>query len=306
MVGSIIFIELNNHNYINMKYKFLKSIMLLAITSTVATSCIKNKVEPLGDKGTTMVKFFEGGSFSVKPMEILPTLENLELAELRRDANSESSLNSAVEITFTNSQEALDAYNTENDAEYEFLPDDAYTVVTSGGISVSGTSWKAAFAPGDFAKSIAISLDKSKLDFSKSYAFAFKILDGGGTTVNTSEDLVIVNPIVKNQYHGSYHAAGVFHHPTAGDRDIDEDKELITAGLTSVKAPLGDLGTSGYYMILNVNPDNTVTITPSGATPNIDQSWGPNFYDPVEKAFHLFYSYNTAAPRKVEETITLK
>jgi len=116
----------------------------------------------------------------------------------------------------------------------------------------------------------------------------------------------VVALVVKNKYDGEYHSAGVFHHPTAGDRAIDEDKDLVTAGPTSVRAKLGDLGGSDYYMILTVNPDNSVTITPSGVTPNVDQSWGPNFYDPVGKAFHLFYSYNVAAPRKIEETITLK
>ena len=56
-------------------------------------------------------------------------------------------------------------------------------------------------------------------------------------------------------------------------------------------------------MILTVNADNSVTITPSGVTPNIDQSYGPNYYDPATKTFHLWYSYNTAAPRIVEETL---
>ncbi|MES2646635.1 MAG: DUF1735 domain-containing protein [Bacteroidota bacterium] len=118
---------------------------------------------------------------------------------------------------------------------------------------------------------------------------------------NFNEQVIIIR--VKNIYHATYHATGTFKHPTAGNRPIDEEKDLNTTGPNSVEAPLGDLGGAGYYMILTINPDNTVTITPSGVTPNIDQQWGPSTYDPATQTFTLNYSYNTAAPRIVEETL---
>jgi hypothetical protein len=109
-----------------------------------------------------------------------------------------------------------------------------------------------------------------------------------------------------NAYAGKYQAKGIFHHPANGDRSINEAKVLDRITDEIVQCNLGDLGSSGYFMQLKVNADLTVTITPAGATPNIDQHWGPNYYDPATKSFHLFYSYNTSAPRKVEETITLQ
>lgn len=109
-----------------------------------------------------------------------------------------------------------------------------------------------------------------------------------------------------NAYAGNYQATGVFHHPANGDRNINEAKVLTRITDEIVQCNLGDLGSSGYLMQLKVNADLTVSITPAGATPNIDQHWGPSYYDPATKSFHLFYSYNTSAPRKVEETITLK
>lgn len=111
---------------------------------------------------------------------------------------------------------------------------------------------------------------------------------------------------VKNKYHGLYHASGVFIHPTAGSRDIDEDKELITVEPNSVQANLGDLGGAGYQMILTINADNTVSIAKFGATPNIDYQ-GPNTYDPATRTFTLNYSYNGAGgPRIVREKIVHK
>lgn len=108
-----------------------------------------------------------------------------------------------------------------------------------------------------------------------------------------------------NPYAGTYQATGVFHHPANGDRPVNETKTLNRITDEIVECNLGDLGSSGYLMRLKVNTDLTVTITPAGSTPDIDQHWGPNYYDPATRSFHLFYSYNTSAPRKVEETITL-
>ena len=59
-------------------------------------------------------------------------------------------------------------------------------------------------------------------------------------------------------------------------------------------------------MKITINADNSVTLVPAGATPNIDMSYGVNKYDPATKSFTLNYAYNTAAPRIVRETITRK
>ena len=109
-----------------------------------------------------------------------------------------------------------------------------------------------------------------------------------------------------NPYAGTYQAIGVLHHPVKGDRSINEAKTLTRITDEIVKCNLGDLGSTGLTMTLKVNADYTVTIAPTGSTPDIDQHWGSNFYDPATKSFHLFYSYNITAPRKIEETITLQ
>jgi hypothetical protein len=287
-----------------MKRIILNSFLFIAI-AIAFTACEKTELKDGG--GKTLISFTGGGGDPiVLPLDIDPTVEEIEIVGVNKNAKNQAELGTATSVNISNTQAFLDSYNDQEGTAFELLPSDAYTITAASGVTVSGDKWTVNFAPGEFAKSISITLDKSKLDFSKSYAFGLQVLDASGATVSAERGTIIVNPLVKNQYHGSYHATGVFHHPTNGDRDIDEDKELITSGATSVRAPLGDLGGSGYYMILNVNADNTVTITPSGATPNINQTWGPNYYDPAEKAFHLFYSYNTSAPRKVEETIKLK
>jgi len=144
----------------------------------------------------------------------------------------------------------------------------------------------------------------------------YTIPDNGGKQIELKSTFIPNNGIDKfyspvavktfNAYAGKYQSKGVLRHPTSGDRNINEAKILTRITDEIVQCNLGDLGSSSYFMQLKVNADLSVTITPAGVTPDIDQHWGPNYYDPATKSFHLFYSYNTAAPRKIEETITLQ
>ena len=213
-----------------------------------------------------------------------------------RDANSQASLNSASDVKLKIDNSLITQYNTDNGT---------HLVPLDGGYSLESLDLK--FGAGEFGKKVYLSVDPSKLDLTKQFAIGLSIesTTGGFNTI-PDLDKALFNVVIKNKWHGRYQALGVFHHPTAGDRAINRVKDLSTSGPNSVIAELGDLGGSGYFMVLTVNPDNTVTITPSGVTPNVDQSYGPNYYDPATKSFVLWYSYNTAAPRIVEETISLK
>lgn len=288
-----------------MKIKILTFIGILGLLSASLVSCIKDDVKDLGTRGTPRVRIGEAPE-NIQYFSIFTDHKTIDLTTIRRDEVTNADVNQTVTVKLVNSPDSMDVYNSNTGASFESFPDSLYTIVTDKGVAKAGDEFTVTFAPGVTAIPISIIIDGSKWDVAHSYAFYLKVTDGGGKELYLDKDEALAGVAIKNEWQGSYHSVGVFHHPVNGDRPIDEDKKLITSGATSVEAPLGDLGGSGYYMILNVNPDNTVTITPSGATPNIDQSWGPNYYDPAEKAFHLYYSYNTSAPRKVEETITLK
>lgn len=111
---------------------------------------------------------------------------------------------------------------------------------------------------------------------------------------------------VKNKYHGSYQATGVFNHPTAGPRDIDEVKQVNTVTPNSVESPLGDLGGLNYLVLLTINPDNTVDVEAAGSAPEVTRRGGDadNYYDPATQTFHLHYSYEGGGgSRIVKETL---
>lgn len=284
----------------------LKKIVILAAISATISSCVKNEIDEIGSAGTTVIKIL-GGTDAPKivALDLKPGSQAAAVLDVRRDANSSANLNKPVTVTLTNKQALLDAYNDEEGTEYEVLPTSVYTI-SDPSVTVSGDTWTINFAAGEFAKEIKLNVNAEAFDLSRSYALGFEIATASFGSISAEANSSIVNVLIKNAFHGTYHASGVFTHPTAGDRAIDEDKNLVTSGAKSVTAPLGDLGGSGYFMDLLVNADNTVTISPKGATPNIDQTWGENYYDPATKSYHLHYSYNTAAPRIVKEVITLK
>ena len=286
-----------------MKFHKINILLVLGVALISLPSCIKDAAPDLGDRGPTILKLLESPEKKIF-FEPFTNLKDVSLFSLRKDAPSNSELKLPTTVKVKLNPTLITDYNTAAGETFEVLPDSLFTVDPS--ITKSGQTYTMTLNSGDFAKDFMIKLNGAKWDLAHKYALGFTIDDASGKLISADKRDVVALSSIKNQWHGTYHSQGVFHHPVNGDRTIDEVKELVTAGARAVKAPLGDLGGSGYYMILTINNDNTVTISPAGVTPNIDQHWGPNYYDPATKSFHLFYSYNTAAPRIIEETITLQ
>ena len=282
-----------------MKFKYALALVMAA--NFFIVSCDKDDInEGITSTEQTIIKLPAGeDEIFTLALDAKPGQVEVGVLEVRRDVKFESELNKTQVVKVSANNAAITAYNTAHGTTY--IPFSGYTVGSE--TPFDGTNYTVTFNPGEFVIYIKFKLDPSTLDLSKKYAAAFKISEASGAQISASKDKALIEIAVKNEFDATYHASGVFHHPTAGDRAIDEDKYLATVGPRSVRANLGDLGGAGYQMILTVNPDNSVTITKAGVTPNIDQSWGRNYYDPATKSFHLHYSYNTAAPRIIEETI---
>jgi hypothetical protein len=280
-----------------------QAILFLTILA-VGASCIKEEDYNKGivNNEKTIIKLPQAAE-EISSIALDAVNETIEtsILEVRKDAVSQAELNSNTTVKLKKNANLITAYNAAHGTSYvEFSGFQA-----GAGSTYDGTTWILPFSSGEFVKFVKLKFNPSTLDLSKKYALGFTVTETDNGMISSQKD-ALVEIAIKNKYHGTYQATGTFMHPTAGDRPIDELKELVTTGPNSVRAPLGDLGGAGYYMILTVNADNTVTITKSGVTPNIDQTWGPNTYNPATKTFDLFYSYNTAAPRKVKETLVMK
>ena len=279
--------------------KIFKYIPLMLLGGALSfLGCEDEVVNPIEGKGDNFVRISEAANdLTLVGFDVVPGVKSVRLLDLLRDANSESSLAGSVGIKMKIDKAALDAFNAANpDDAMEELPASLYTT----------DPLEFSMGAGEFAKPINIKLDPTKLDLTKRYGIAVSLVDASGHKVRNGLGTAVFNIVAKNAWDGRYQATGVFSHPTAGDRAIDRVKDFVTVGPTAVLGELGDLGGSGYFMVLTVNPDNSVSIAPSGVTPALKTDYQPNYYDPATKTFFVKYSYNTAAPRIVTEQIKLK
>ena len=279
--------------------KIFKYIPLMLLGGALSfLGCEDEVVNPIEGKGDNFVRIAEGANdVTLVGFAVSPGVKTARLLDLLRDANSESSLASSVGIKMKIDKAVLDAYNAAHPADKMVeLPASLYTT----------DPLEFSLGAGEFARGINIKLDPTKLDLTQKYGIAVSLVDASGHKIRDGLGSAVFNIVAKNDWDGRYQANGEFLHPVNGPRVIDRVKDFVTVGPRSVRGELGDIGSLDYFMVLTVNADNSVTITPSGAAPALKQDYQPNYYDPAKKTFFLKYSYNTAAPRIVTEQIKLK
>lgn len=279
-----------------MKKINLFSILVLAVMTLSVVSCVKDadSIDGAGNKYYNMPAASK--AFQLAPISVAPAQKAI--VQIIRNVTSAAQLNTSSSLTLSFDDAIITAYNATVDTADWFtaLPVAAY----------SPADQTVNFAAGETSKFVEVLVDPTVLDdLSQKYAIGIKMANTGDYQI-ANNDKAVLRLIIKNQYDGEYHASGLFTHPTAGPRDIDEDKTLSTVNANTVETNFADLGGSGWTMQLTVNADNTVTLTPTGAANPGTEQFGENRYDPDTKSFILNYKYNTAAPRIINETITLK
>lgn len=112
---------------------------------------------------------------------------------------------------------------------------------------------------------------------------------------------------VANKYAGYYECTGIFTHPTAGPRPINERKFLTPIDANSCWGPGGDLGASGYFVRFTVDPDTyTVTCSKWDNYEFLNLPGEENSYDPETGVFTVNYGYigGGGLMREIRETWT--
>lgn len=203
-----------------------------------------------------------------------------------------------IQVTVAKSDSALSLFNGNNGTEYISLPDSTFKIVTPTVTVKAGSR----YAP------VTVQVFATKIDATQPYGLPIKIVSAtAGAVPSANWGYLVLVPKIRNNYEGNYHSSGTFHHPTAGDRSLNADKFLQTVNANTVQTTYADLGGNGYLMQLVINPDNTVTIIPKGATPATQSQFGTNVYDPATKTFTLNYKYpGSGGDRVINETLTHK
>jgi hypothetical protein len=210
-----------------------------------------------------------------------------------------------LNITLVQKNSLVTDYNTVHNTSYQVPPASMFTVINTGNIVKIAKGTNTGY----------LQLKYNPIDYvGQDWALGYEIsaVDKSGYTISGNLSTGIVAIVAKNEYDGEYDVEGYFDHPTAA-REIHQEEHLATSGPKSNKKTLGDL--TGTNVILTINPNNTVTVTPgpgtSGTTASVANISGDpiynNRYDPVTKTYWLKYGYPNPGPtRIITEKVTLQ
>lgn len=284
--------------------RIIKSGLILFASIIGLSSCLEDKgytdiINSVGAEPIVSIFGNAGGSLQTGKFKI----DTLVGATYQVNLGSINTLDKDLAVTMGVTSGATDFLKATNvkraaagDDPYEALPASAYTIVNP--VIKAGTR------DADFKINVKL---PSTLDFSKEYVIPVGISDASG--VKISGNLGFMNIFVggtPNKYDGVYASTGYFTHPTA-PRAIDKVKTLKTIDKSTSETEFADLGGSST-MLLKVNKDNTVTITPTGGAATLTgpfEQTGVNKYDPATKTFTLNYQYNVGS-RVITEVIKKK
>jgi hypothetical protein len=131
--------------------------------------------------------------------------------------------------------------------------------------------------------------DEGLLPIGDFWTLSYKsILGDGSVAVNNAKTKISV----ANQYAGFYLCTGVFTHPTAGPRPINEEKFLTPVGAYTCTIPAGDLGGSGYFVDITVDPaTNEVSFSNGIPTAMYGSTTQKSYFEPSTGKFYLHYFY---------------
>jgi hypothetical protein len=159
----------------------------------------------------------------------------------------------------------------------------------------------------DLSKGITISgaslpSDEALLPIGNNWLLTYVSVMGDGRKVLNNSS---TNIAVANKYAGFYQSVGVFTHPTAGPRPINEKKFLTPLSAYSCQIPAGDLGASGYKVTITVDPATNNVSFSAGAPTDMFAQAERSYYDPTTGVFHLHYFYvGGTGNRLMDETLT--
>jgi hypothetical protein len=217
-----------------------------------------------------------------------------------------------ITVTLAVDNSVITKYNT----FHGYTSTDAYAGLNTAYYTVP--SYTVVIPKGQSATTFNITVNPSLFGFTQKWALGISVKSTtlGTPSGNFGTSLYILQ--AKNAYEGNYSTTGYFFHPSS-PRALNATKYLSTLGVSSCKAPLGDLGSSNYYFGFTINGSALTNWTPLGATPagtasgfmtvdnaapfpaTADQLPGKgawlvstynNSYNAASKTFLMHYGYN--------------
>jgi len=310
-------------------YKTIKIAAGVFLLAALAVSCLPEQ-QSMGDAGQTLVKLTPDG-FKLIPLNAIATPQVSSAFFIRKDANSQTALNTPSTVVLLKDDAIITEYNT--DEGTTFIPMSS-SLVSSSLVPAADGKITLDFAAGEVAKEMIFTVpDATLFDFSKQYALAYRIesVSGAGIISQGFGDTIIVQILAKNKYDGKYLLKGV-HNRVPYNYPYKQKMEMHTTGANSVRFfwP-GPDGANAYGHPIGTGPDivedvswygtgigpvvvfdpvtNLVTdVYNAGGSTLITKFTGEgsnsNLYDPVTKTIYVSWNYLNNPLRAFTDTLT--
>jgi hypothetical protein len=309
------------------KYFKITKILTLAFVG-LTFACVPEGKDLIEGQGSNFVKIPTGGpDINVVGVDLVAGDKTVDLFEIMRESNSQSELASnPLNVSLKLDDALITAYNTENKTSFVPLPSNLYKL----------SEMEVAMKPGDFARTIKMTFDPTKLDPTKSYAIAVNIANAGSYKLRNGLSSAVFQIIAKNRFDAVYTTTGkMTDFANAGlTGNYPTEMELVTDGALKVIVrdralgstnPFHSILSSGsvsYYgafgLAITFKEDNTVASivnvygqpAANGRSAELDPS-GVNKWDPATKTLKIKYWMNqptviTPHRTSFDETFTFK
>lgn len=239
-----------------MNNKFLIAISVLALTLGMS-SCLKSSTQNLTVSGTSVIEF---GNTSVQESYTTKTkyaaFDNNNLLLQNDTAGFDFIIDYAgtqynapeditVSIGYDSKDSVLPYYNDSAGTDYH-MPDPANFTFPSTLVIKKGTH--------QVYGHVHLQNVTNGIGFDTARAIALEITAVSSGLISGNYGVAIFQFSLANVFSGDYTTTGYFFHPT-GERAISDDYTIYAAGVLACKVPLGDLGGSNYYFLVDVPAD---------------------------------------------------
>jgi hypothetical protein len=215
---------------------FKSNIPWLLVLVVLITSCEKTEVNYEPDRKTVVKIKDAENDITQKARDVLPTVDEFILIDVRRDPTRESDLNQPLTVKLVKDASIIAAYNTAHGTSFVELPAASYTLDKD----ISNIT----FAPGQDIVTVKIKLTKTGLSLSTQYALAYKLTEvGTGAVISGSLKQAMYAIGIKNKWDGVYRITGTF-------------QDLTNAAFVGTYPYEWELQTNGPAQVIVIDQNN--------------------------------------------------
>jgi len=287
--------------------KYINHLLFTMTGVIVLAGCMKDdyQMDPSYNLDRPIVQFLAGDSSGATAtlgslaLDFSESFADFDLTNIGFDPRN--NLGGQITVEIVKDDALIEAYNDENGTALEPLPDSVGDIIAT----------TFSFSDNNKNTNVRVNVKSSGLA-GYAYAVALRINSVSRGEISQVKNVFICQLKVKNAYEADYNTEGLrtnYGGPTINDPITgtfswgpDFVKTLSTVDASTCETLTAD---GVDYMLLTINPDNSVTVSTSPNGSFDTSNDGPCTYDPATQTFTLNYKYFNSAGRlrRMNETM---